>query len=178
MLTATAIAHWLGVSDEIIIKAIQEPCVVEGRFEERLVNGGRGTLINDCYNANPESMKAALLAFQQIETKSPKIAILGDMLGLGVNSPFWHRQVVRFLRKVPSLNKVILVGNLIAWVKKTAPVGLRVEVVGSWQEAAQKIEDELDAKPAILVKGSRAIGLENLVSMLTTKSGVTSSQIE
>lgn len=177
-LAATAAAHWLGISDDIIIKAIQKPCVVEGRFEERLVNGDRGTLINDCYNANPESMKAALLAFQQIETKSPKIAILGDMLGLGVNSPFWHRQVGRFLRKVPSLNKVILVGNLVAWVKKTAPVGLRVEVVGSWQEAAQKIESELDAKPAILVKGSHAIGLENLVSMLTTKNGVKASQKE
>lgn len=177
VLTATAAAHWIGVSDEIIIKAIQQPCVVAGRFEERLVNNGRGTLINDCYNANPESMKAALLAFQQIETKSPKIAILGDMLGLGVNSPFWHRQVGRFLRKVPSLNKVILVGNLVAWVKKTAPVGLRVEVVGSWQEAAQKIESELDAKPAILVKGSHAIGLDNLVSILTTKSGVKASQL-
>lgn len=169
VLTATAAAHWLGISDDIIIKAIQKPCIVAGRFEERLVNGNRGTLINDCYNANPESTKAALLAFQQIETKSPKIAIIGDMLGLGVNSPFWHRQVGRFLRKVPSLNKVILVGNLVAWVKKTAPVGLRVELVGTWQEAVQKIEGELDAKPAILVKGSRAIGLENLVTMLTTK---------
>jgi len=170
VLTATAAAHWLGISDEVIITAIQKPCVVEGRFEERIINGARGILINDCYNANPESMKAALLAFQQIETKSPKIAILGDMLGLGVNSPFWHRQVGRFLRKVPSLSKVILVGNLVSWVKKTAPVGLRVEVVASWQEAHQKIERELDAKPAILVKGSGAVGLGNLVSVLTTKS--------
>lgn len=177
VLTATAAAHWIGVSDEVIINAIQKPFVVAGRFEERLVNGNRGTLINDCYNANPESMKAALLAFQQIETKSPKIAILGDMLGLGVNSPFWHRQVGRFLRKVPSLNKVILVGNLVSWVKKTAPVGLRVEVVGSWQEAAQKIENDLEAKPAILVKGSHAIGLENLVSMLTTKNDGKASRL-
>jgi UDP-N-acetylmuramoyl-tripeptide--D-alanyl-D-alanine ligase len=167
VLTATAAAHWLGIADDIIIKAIQKPCIVEGRFEERVVTQDRGTLINDCYNANPESMKAALLAFQQIETKSPKIAILGDMLGLGVNSPFWHRQVGRFLRKVPSLNKVILVGSLVSWVKKTAPVGLRVEVVSSWQEALQKIESELDAKPSILVKGSRAVGLEHLVSQLT-----------
>jgi UDP-N-acetylmuramoyl-tripeptide--D-alanyl-D-alanine ligase len=169
VLTATAAAHWLGVSDDIIIRAIQKPCVVAGRFEERAVSDNRGILINDCYNANPESMKAALLAFQQIETKSPKIAIIGDMLGLGVNSPFWHRQVGRFLRKVPSLNKVILVGNLVTWVKKTAPVGLRVEIVGTWQEAVQKIESELIAKPTILVKGSRAIGLDNLVSMLTTQ---------
>lgn len=169
VLAATAVAHWFGVSDEIIIQAIQKPCVVAGRFEERVVNDGHGILINDCYNANPESMKAALLAFQQIETKSPKIAILGDMLGLGVNSPFWHRQVGRFLRKVPSLSKVILVGNLVTWVKKTAPVGLRVELVGTWQEATQKIESELALKPTILVKGSRAVGLDNLVSILTIK---------
>lgn len=177
VLTATAAAHWLGVSDDIIIAAIQKPCVIEGRFEERVINGARGILINDCYNANPESMKAALLAFQQIETKSPKIAILGDMLGLGVNSPFWHRQVGRFLRKVPSLTKVILVGNLVSWVKKTAPVGLRVEIVPSWQDAQQKIELELDKKPAVLVKGSLAIGLGNLVSVLTTKSNNTSSPV-
>ncbi|HSC25515.1 MAG TPA: UDP-N-acetylmuramoyl-tripeptide--D-alanyl-D-alanine ligase [Candidatus Babeliales bacterium] len=177
VLAATAAAHWLGISDEIIIKAVQKPCIIEGRFEERLVNGNRGILINDCYNANPESMKAALLAFQQIETKSPKIAILGDMLGLGVNSPFWHRQVGRFLRKVPSLNKVILVGNLVSWIKKTAPVGLRIEVVESWQDAVHRIENELNTKPAILVKASRAIGLENLVSILTTKSDIQSSQL-
>src|SRR5579863_1579386 len=172
VLTATAAAHWLGVSDEIIIKAIQKPCVVAGRFEERLVNDGRGTLINDCYNANPESMKAALLAFQQIETKSPKIAIIGDILGLGVNSPFWHRQVGRFLRKVPSLNKVILVGNLVSWVKKTAPLGLPVEIVSSCESAIEKIELELGAKPAILVKGSRAIGLDKIVEKLTGKEAV------
>ena len=175
VLAATAAAHWLGVPDEITITAIQKPCIVAGRFEERtLINSGM--LINDCYNANPESMKAALLAFQQIETKSPKIAIIGDMLGLGVNSPFWHRQVGRFLRKVPSLNKVILVGNLVAWVKKTAPVGLKVEVVSSWQEAVERIEGELHEKPAILVKGSRAIGLENLVDVLTNKSSAELAQ--
>jgi UDP-N-acetylmuramyl pentapeptide synthase len=54
---------------------------------------------------------------------------------------------------------------------------LRVEVVASWQDAVQKIESELDAKPAILVKGSRAIGLENLVSILTTKNDVSSTSL-
>ncbi len=168
-LAATAVAHWLAVPDDIIVQAIQKSVVVSGRFEEREVLGAQGMLINDCYNANPESMKAALLAFQQIETKSPKIAILGDMLGLGVNSPFWHRQVGRFLRKVPSLSKVILVGNLMSLVKKTAPVGLSVEVVPTWEGAMEKIEQELKNKPAILVKGSRAIGLDNLVEKLTGK---------
>lgn len=168
-LAATAVAHWLGISDEVIVQAIQKPCVVEGRFEERSIIGARGILINDCYNANPESMKAALLAFEQMETQSPKIAILGDMLGLGVNSSFWHRQVGRFLRKVPSLNKVILVGESVSWIKKTAPLGLKVEVVQSWQQAVEKVELELELKPAILVKGSRAVSLDKLVEKLTGK---------
>jgi UDP-N-acetylmuramoyl-tripeptide--D-alanyl-D-alanine ligase len=166
-LAATAAAHWLGIPDEVIVAAIQKPCIVAGRFEKRALLNNSGILINDCYNANPESMKAALLAFQQIETQSPKIAILGDMLGLGVNSPFWHRQVGRFLKKIPSLHKVILVGDLIAWVKKTAPIGLPVEIVTSWQEAMERVEQELDAQPAILVKGSHAVGLSNLVDRLT-----------
>jgi UDP-N-acetylmuramoyl-tripeptide--D-alanyl-D-alanine ligase len=52
VLTATAAAYWLGVSDKIIIDAIQKPCVVAGRFEERQVNGNRGVLINDCVSTN------------------------------------------------------------------------------------------------------------------------------
>ena len=55
-----------------------------GRFEERLLNGDRGILINDCYNANPESMKAALLAFQQIETNDQKLLFLVICLDWGL----------------------------------------------------------------------------------------------
>lgn len=167
VLAATATAHLLEVPDETIVKAIQLPLVVTGRFEERKIKGDRGILINDCYNANPESMKAALLAFQQIETKSPKIAVLGDMLGLGVNSPFWHRQIGRFLRKVPSLKQVILVGDLVKWTKKTAPVGLSVDIVSTWQDAVKKLESELDQESVVLIKGSNAIGLSNVVTTLT-----------
>ncbi len=167
VLAATAAAYLLEVSVETIIKAVQVPIVVAGRFEECSIVGGRGTLISDCYNANPESMKAALLSFQQIETKSPKIAVLGDMLGLGVNSPFWHRQIGRFLRKVPSLKHVILVGDLVKWTKKTIPVGLKVDMVSTWQEAVKKLESELDKESVVLVKGSNAIGLNNLVKVFT-----------
>ncbi len=164
---ATAAAYLLNVPEEIIVEAVQKPFVVAGRFEQRPISNSRGTLINDCYNANPESMKAALLAFQQVETKIPKIAILGDMLGLGVNSPFWHRQIGRFLRKVPSLRQVILVGDLVLWTKKTAPVGLQVDVVPTWQDAAKKLETKLEQESVVLVKGSRAIGLNNLVKLFT-----------
>ncbi len=167
VLAATTVAYLLDVPSETIVKAIQMPFSVAGRFEERRITVGGGTLINDCHNASPESMKAALLAFQEVDIKGNKIAVIGDMLGLGINSPFWHRQIGRFLRKVPSLKQVILVGDLVQWVKKTAPVGLPVELVSTWQEATEKLKAELNQDSVVLVKGSHETGLSNLVSMFT-----------
>ncbi len=112
-------------------------------------------------------MKASLLAFQKINTKAQKVAILGDMLELGVNSPFWHRQLGRFLRKVPSLNHLILVGDMVKWTYKTVPVGIKVEFVANWQEAAQKLDPLLEQESVVLVKGSRGIALDNLVQKFT-----------
>jgi len=168
-LAATAIAHLLGVKDEVIVEAIQKPFSIAGRFQERPMVNARGTMIDDSYNANPESMKAALLAFQYIDTKRKKIAILGDMLELGPNSSFWHRQLGRFLRKVPSLEHVILVGNMVQWAEKTAPVGLGVERVATWQEAVELLNAKFQNydSAVVLVKGSLGVGLGNLVKKFT-----------
>ena len=167
VLAVTTMAYLLDIPAQTIIKAIQMPFSVPGRFEERRITVGGGTLINDCYNASPESMKAALLAFQEADIKGNKIAVIGDMLGLGINSPFWHRQIGRFLRKVPSVKQVILVGDLVQWVKKTAPVGLPIEIVPTWQEASQKLKATLNQDSVVLVKGSHEMGLRNLVDMFT-----------
>lgn len=166
-LAAVALAHLLKVPASSIIEAIQRPLIVAGRFEHRSLKTGNGIMINDCYNASPESMKAALLALQKIETPSQKIAVLGDMGELGINSPFWHRQLGRFLRKVPSLQRVILVGSLVEWTKKTVPVSLAIDHVANWQEAVKLLETRLPNDSLILVKGSRAMGLDNLVTTLT-----------
>lgn len=163
ILAAASMAHVLGTSDEHILSIIGKPPVVAGRFEFKKVKAGRGALINDCYNANPESMKAALLAFQKLSTQGAKIAVLGDMLELGHNSPFWHRQLGRFLRKVPSLGHLILVGTTVEWTKKTVPFGVSCEVAKDWQEAVTKLEERLDAQSLVLVKGSNGIQLGKLV---------------
>lgn len=169
-LAAASAAHLLNIPIDIIVQGIQEPLVVSRRFEQCLLPDNKGVLIDDCYNANPESMKAALLAFQELKTKAPKVAILGDMLELGVDSPFWHRQLGRFLRKIPSLDKVILVGDLVKWTKKTAPTSLSVDLVGSWQQAVVCLEKNLvQQEVVVLVKGSNGVGLSNLVEKFVTK---------
>ena len=165
-LAAAAVGYLLNVPGETIARGLAIPVIIAGRFETLPLKKNKGIVINDCYNANPESMKSALLAFQQLDTKDQKIAILGDMLELGVNSPFWHRQLGRFLRKVPSLNHIILVGNMVQWTKKTLPFGLTADIVPTWQEAVKKLEDRLDKESTILVKGSGGMGLSHIIDLI------------
>ncbi|MGE4168684.1 MAG: UDP-N-acetylmuramoyl-tripeptide--D-alanyl-D-alanine ligase [Candidatus Babeliales bacterium] len=166
-LATAAVGYYLQIPAETIIKAIEKPLVVQGRFVQHPLKFGVGKLIDDSYNANPESMKAALLAFEQIKTKAQKIAVIGDMLELGANSPFWHRQIGRFLRKTPSVRTIILVGSLVEWTKKTLPLGTRVEHVPTWKEAQEKLQEELKKESMVLVKGSLGMQLKNLVDALT-----------
>ena len=89
------------------------------------------------------------------------------MLELGINSPFWHRQLGRFLRKVRSLNHVILVGSLVQWTQKTLPVGITAEIVPDWQAAVDALNKQLNQETLVLVKASRGMKLNNLVDALT-----------
>jgi len=168
-LAAASAAYLLNISSSHIVQAIQTPMVVAGRFEEQKLVDGKGVIINDCYNASPESMKASLVAFEHVDTQAQKICVLGDMLELGVNSPFWHRQLGRILRKVPSVRSVVLVGSQVAWTKKTLPLGVVVEHVQDWKEAAKALQAKMSEKSLILVKGSRALQLDLLVETLVEK---------
>jgi len=169
-LAAAACAYLLEVPTQTIVDGIQRPLVVEQRFEHRELVSSNGIVIDDCYNASPESMKEALLALERYKTSAQKIAVLGDMLELGSNSPFWHRQLGRFMRKVPSLRKVILVGSAVEWTKKTMPIGVEIDHVANWQEAQKVLAPKLTTKSVVLVKGSRGIGLDNLVNAVCHKS--------
>lgn len=169
-LAAIAVSFHLGIPTSAILTGVQQPLEISGRFEMRKIHNQTGIIINDCYNASPESMKAALLAFEKLEAQGPKLAVLGDMLELGVTWRFWHRQLGRFLRKVPSLQHVILVGENVRWTQKTIPVNISVEVVPNWQEAITKLNNHLKPGCSVLVKGSRSIGLNNLVEAIAEKT--------
>jgi len=169
-LAAASAAHLLGVPENVIVRGIQAPFVVDGRFEPRQLKSMTGILINDCYNANPESMKESLLAFQHIETNAQKIAVIGDMLGLGADSPFWHRQLGRLMRKVPSLKHVILVGDLVQWTYKVLPVHVTVDKASDWQTAVSLLNKKLTKESIVLVKGSLGVGLGNLVNAVSIQN--------
>ena len=167
MLSAAAVTNLLGVPVDVIAQALRNSIVIPGRFEQRVIKGTNSIIIDDAYNANPESMKAALLAFQQMRTNCEKIVILGDMLELGVNSPFWHRQIGRLLRKIPSIKRVILVGDMVKWTKRTLPVGIPIDHVENWHVATDCLKRCLSDDLMVFVKGSRGMQLNKLVKELT-----------
>jgi UDP-N-acetylmuramoyl-tripeptide--D-alanyl-D-alanine ligase len=166
-LSASSVAHVLGIKDEFIISGITKPLSIPGRFDKKLLKNGLGEIvgeiINDAYNASPESMKAALEAFDKINFNGQKIAVIGDMLELGVNSSFWHRQIGRFLKRLPSVNQVLLVGNQVKWAQKTAPINIKIDCVLNWQEAVKILNNKLNTNSLVLVKASQGMQLQKLV---------------
>jgi UDP-N-acetylmuramoyl-tripeptide--D-alanyl-D-alanine ligase len=174
-LAAAAVATLLDVPDEVIVKALQRPLRVKGRFELKKMLNDWGTLIDDCYNANPESVKASLLGFEKLEVKGKKIFVFSDMLELGQDSAFWHRQIGRVLHNALSVDRLILVGNDVKWTLKTIPVTMKAEIVNTWQEAVKILESILVKDSMVLVKGSThgyKSGLVNLVDYFTVKDSV------
>jgi UDP-N-acetylmuramoyl-tripeptide--D-alanyl-D-alanine ligase len=128
------------------------------RGEELPLPGG-GLLINDAYNANPASMRAALEHLAEHEGR--RVAVLGEMAELGSTAPEYHREVGALARSL-GIEVVLPVGE---------PAGDYVEdgtvFASSADEAARKISDLIRPGDIVLVKGSRAVGLEVVAEALT-----------
>lgn len=170
MIAAAAVAQLLDISDAHIVEGMKASLVVKKRFEPVVLQGSASMFIDDSYNANPESTKAALLAFHHMPSSLPKIAVLGDMLELGINSAFWHRQIGRFLRKAPSITRVIAVGEHMRWIQKTAPITVDIVLVNSWKEAAVIVDEIVRTQDVfILLKGSRSMNIGNVLMTLHNK---------
>lgn len=167
-LAASAIAYFLSIPLDAVVQALESYDGFERRFEVRTLKQGKGKLVNDCYNAAPESMRAALLAFSQFKATGPKIVVLGDMLELGVREQYWHRHIGRLLAKVEDLVSVIVVGERARLIAQTAPHNLTVQFARDWREAQGKLEAELEPLNAerqalVLVKASKSMRLFDLV---------------
>ncbi|MCL4360997.1 UDP-N-acetylmuramoyl-tripeptide--D-alanyl-D-alanine ligase [Candidatus Dependentiae bacterium] len=166
-LAAISVGHILSVDTPTILKAIEMPITIDGRFNKKSLKDQKGYIIDDSYNASPESMKAAIFAFDKLESKGKKIAILGDMLELGHNSAFWHRQLGRLLKKAPTISHVIFVGEMVKLSSKTLPENIKAEYVGNWSQALELLKQKIEPEVLVLVKGSRSIQLNKIVENIS-----------
>ena len=165
-LAAITIGYILKIPNEILIKGVEQLVTVTGRFQV-LPHSSGSVLIHDAYNSSPDSAKASLLAFNAYQTEKQKVVVLGDMLELGIDSVFWHRQLGRFLRKVSGLQQVILVGKEVEATKKTIPLGIKVKLFSTADESFDYLKDILLQKDkVILFKGSNGVKIADLVEKL------------
>jgi UDP-N-acetylmuramoyl-tripeptide--D-alanyl-D-alanine ligase len=120
------------------------------------------TLIDDCYNANPQSVRAGLEVLSSGTTIEQRIAFLGDMLELGDESPRLHYELGRYVAGIVS--RLALVGPSGEHVARGAvEAGMvldRVHRFETSEQAAQAAFDLIQAGDRILVKGSRATAME------------------
>ncbi len=126
----------------------------------RVARLGPVTLIEDCYNANPQSVGAALEVLQQSGSVESRVAFLGDMLELGEASAAQHEELGRRVGAVVS--RLVVVGPMGEFVAKGAfAVGLasiwRFETA---EQAREALFDFVRPGDTILVKGSRAMTME------------------
>jgi len=127
-------------------------------------------IINDSYNANPDSMAAALELLQEYPSKGRKFAVLGDMLELGSISKYEHEMIGReAVRR--GIDRVITVGNDARYISETANITgftSAIHTTGHAQ-AARLLTRELKPGDVLLVKGSRGSAMEKTLDNLLEK---------
>jgi UDP-N-acetylmuramoyl-tripeptide--D-alanyl-D-alanine ligase len=120
---------------------------------------GEGVLINDCYNANPLSMAAALEHLADRAGRHRKVAVLGDMAELGPGAPAYHREVGAAASRA-GVDVLLAVGPL----AKSYVEGARGVPLTRWAPTVDQglaaLEQILQPGDFVLVKGSRSMGLE------------------
>jgi UDP-N-acetylmuramoyl-tripeptide--D-alanyl-D-alanine ligase len=124
---------------------------------ERLEMGNGIVLVNDCYNANPISMRAALSHLASLQGER-RIAVLGEMAELGPGAAGYHREIGASAR-AGGVDLLVGVGEP---ARDYGPD----ELVGTPEEAAEWLAAQLEPGDTILVKGSRSAGLEAVAATL------------
>jgi UDP-N-acetylmuramoyl-tripeptide--D-alanyl-D-alanine ligase len=161
---AAVATYWQATGDlEQVAAALAVATPEPGRGE--VLSFPDGTVVlNDCYNASPTSMEAALALLA--EAPGRKVAVLGDMLELGDWSEEEHRKLgERAWRAGVAL--VVAVGQYAGLLEKAlADSGVEVVTVDNAEAAATEILPRRLPGDTILVKGSRALGLERVVESL------------
>ena len=163
-LAAAAAGLYYGLTLEEIRRGIESFETIRGRF--RILETGTYTLIDDCYNANPVSMKTSLQALQ--EGKGRRVAVLGDMGELGENEKDLHREVGAFAGSL-SIDALYCGGPLCEYLAEGAREA-NPELEICWYPGRDRLMVELKRllKPqdTILIKASHYMGFDKIVNML------------
>ncbi|SDU28840.1 UDP-N-acetylmuramoyl-tripeptide--D-alanyl-D-alanine ligase [Verrucomicrobium sp. GAS474] len=131
---------------------------------------GKGWLINDCYNANPESTAAALAALRDFPAPARRVAVIGSMGELGEMAPAFHRETGRIAATASDAALLVFVGphaaDLGAGAREAGFPEAAIVLGGDTAAASLAVPPLLRSDDTLLVKGSRFLKLEGLVGTL------------
>lgn len=163
-LAALAVAAENKVSPVKAAKALESWHGFARRLEINEKNGC--TIIDDSYNASPDSMRAALQVLSVTETAGRRIAVLADMLELGPDSPKYHSEVGAYAASC-GIDRIFTIGTLARYLAEAAKAqGVEVSCYDSNAEALEDILAFRKPGDTILLKGSNSMKLSEIVKEL------------
>lgn len=167
-LAAAAVFLKKGLDIDLVAKTLSNS-VAKSKWRMQVeVNRKNITVINDSYNANPESMKAAIRTLKQVGADKKTFIIVGEMLELGSDSKQMHEEVADLIQKL-DVKKTLVVGNgakiISDYLSSNAYKG-RLEFCMDIDSAISKTKEMVEINDVVLVKASRAIGLERVANAL------------
>lgn len=173
-LVAFAIGHEFGIGDSDIKKGLSS--FVNTGMRQKIYSEGSITIIEDCYNASPESMRAALdvLAGYVAKNGGTPVALLGDMLELGEDTYLMHEQIGQYVGSI-GVKKLFCYGKAARIIAESAiRNGIRAENIYVCADTdnphamAEMMNGALEDGDVILVKASRGIKAEKVLEALKT----------
>lgn len=162
-LAAYAAATRLGLDARVVIQAL--PAFRQTGMRQHIVDSAGVTVIEDCYNANPDSMRASLAMFSKFPAKR-RFALLADMLELGEISRAEHEELGR-LAANSGLYCLITYGEQAHRTAITAAAkGMKTIHAHNHKEAADALINRVQPGDVVLAKGSRGMALEKALELL------------
>ncbi len=166
-LMAVAVGEALGIDTEEMREALENFSAPHQRME--LITHNGVLFINDAYNANPDSTRAAIDFLTQVRPRARKFLVFGDMLELGTLEEELHREIGHYIAGT-AVNEVLLYGN----ATRATEEGIRQKnatmVVHHFDEhraIARHLQEVLRPGDVVLIKGSRGMQMEKVLSILT-----------
>lgn len=165
-LQAAAAASCFGIKPEDVKERMTSFEAPKGRLRYQKMNDVHW--IDDSYNANPSSLKAAIALFRSYPPKGRKILVLGDMLELGPQANAFHREAGQQIAGYP-FDLVLTVGSLAGRFAEEAVVSgfakEKIKTFSSSSEAGQYLKDQLKPEDTVLLKGSRGMKMEKVMEI-------------
>ena len=172
-LVAAAIGHTLGLSPREIVAALGR--ARPAKMRQDVLTVGDMVIIDDAYNASPQSMDAAFEVVTQVGGRRRRVLALGEMRELGPQAPEFHHRVGRAAAALEPAFLLVVGPNARWYLEGATEAGLPVAATAHAQtveEAIPLLRQALRSGDVVLIKGSRAIEMEHLVHALREREPV------